>query len=370
MTSDSPTRHRAWRLFLPGATWRERFLAALGALLAVGLTGLLGGLAMSGLDPAWTAGLPQLVAPVGASAVLLFVVPSSPMAQPWPIVGGNVLSCLVGVAVARLVPETLLAAALALPLAILAMSLARCLHPPGGAAALIAVLGGPAVSAAGFGFALLAVGLETLVLVALGWAFHRLRGRAYPHRPPPPAPQGTADRPAALRAGFQPVDVDRALADMGEAFDIDRDDLDRLLRQVEQRALERAHGALAVADIMSRDLVGVGPETAPDAARELLLRHRVRSLPVLDGERRLLGVVGLRELTQPGSSVAALMAQAPVAGATQPALSLVPALSDGRSHAVMVVDAAGRLVGLVTQTDLLAALARLLATSPAPASGP
>lgn len=280
------------------------------------------------------------------------------MAQPWPLVGGNVLSCLVGTLVARLVPEVAVAAPLAVALAILAMSLARCLHPPGGAAALLPVVGAPLPDL----FALFPLGFESLLLALLGWGFHRLRGRAYPHVAAPPPAHGTADPPPALRGGFQPADVDAALTDMGEAFDIERADLDRLLRRVEQHALERRPGAPTVGEIMSRDLVTLGPEATPEAARALLLRHRIRSLPVAAPDGRLLGVVGLRELTQGGASLAAVMAPAPLAREGEPALALVPALTDGRSHAAMVVDEAGRLLGLVTQTDLLAALARLLAT--------
>ncbi|MFD1837338.1 HPP family protein [Paracidovorax cattleyae] len=84
--------------------------------------------------------LPWLVAPIGASAVLVFGVPASPLAQPWPVVGGNALSALVGVACAALVPDPALAGALAVALAIALMVRLRCLHPPGGAAALFVVM--------------------------------------------------------------------------------------------------------------------------------------------------------------------------------------------------------------------------------------
>ncbi len=91
--------------------------------------------------------VPLLVAPMGASAVLLFAVPASPLAQPWSIIGGNTISALIGVIVAHFVHEPALATGIAVALAIAAMSFTRCLHPPGGAAALTAVLGGPAVTA-------------------------------------------------------------------------------------------------------------------------------------------------------------------------------------------------------------------------------
>jgi len=197
-------RFRLDRFFHPilaGATLHERMVACLGAMLGIGLTGVICGVTLGSV-----ADLPILVAPMGASAVLLFAVPASPLAQPWPIIGGNVISALVGVAVVRFVPDLYLAMGLSVALAIAAMSFARCLHPPGGAAALTAVVGGPAVAEAGFLFPFVPVAINSVLLVVLGIWLHRLSRHAYPHRPVPvPAPKhGTADPPAELRVGFRP----------------------------------------------------------------------------------------------------------------------------------------------------------------------
>jgi CBS domain-containing membrane protein len=210
---------------LAGATFRDRLLACIGAVAGIALTSLV---TVAALGPA---AVPLLVAPIGASAVLVFAVPASPLAQPWPVVGGNILSALVGVAVARLVPVPHLAAGLAVGLAILAMSLARCLHPPGGAAALTAVIGGPAIAAAGWSFAIVPVGVNAALLAIAGILFHRVSGHAYPHRPAPPEPH--------------PEDLDAALAAEGETFDIARDDLAALIARVE--AARRARVAAAAA---------------------------------------------------------------------------------------------------------------------------
>lgn len=355
-TSARPPLHS----FLPrlaGASARERAIAAFGALVAVAATAAIGAAGV-GLDPS----LPVVMAPVGASAVLLFAVPASPLAQPWSIIGGNTVSALVGVAVASLVDDVALAAGLACCLAILAMSIARCLHPPGGAVAVSAVIGGPAVTAAGYGFVLTPVALDAAVLVAVGLVFHRLAGRAYPHRPSPPAPNpvGTSDPLPLRRAGFRPADVEAALAALGESFDIAPDDLERVLREVERQALLRTHADLTCADLMSRDVVAIAPDTDAATARLLLLRHGVRVLPVVSTDGRVAGIIGLRDLV--GAADAApvgdtLRAVAAVAAET-PALSLVEAMTDGHTHAVVVTGPEGRLLGLVTQTDLLAALAR------------
>ena len=335
------------------------------------------GIALCGLLSALIVGtgwhLPLLVAPMGASAVLLFAVPASPLAQPWSIIGGNTLSALVGVLVAMAVPNPVLAAGIAVALAILVMSLTRSLHPPGGAAALTAVFGGPTVAAWGLLFPLIPVALNSCILVALGILFHRLAKRKYPHQGAAPAANthGTADQPASIRVGFQNEDIDAALSSLNESFDIDRDDLGRVLREIELQTVIRVHSHLTCADIMSRDVITVKPDETRERARSLLFKHNVRLLPVTDDAGRLLGTVGLRELTGPGSNIAGAISPAKTVSSTAPAYSLLPTLTDGRTHAVIVTDDAGKVIGLISQTDLLSAMGRLAFTreqAPRPAS--
>ncbi|HQZ11654.1 MAG TPA: HPP family protein [Devosia sp.] len=356
-----------FRLFQPilaGATLRERIIGCIGALLAISLTGFISSLATGGSVP-----LPLIVAPMGASAVLLFAVPSSPLAQPWPVIGGNTIAALVGVAVTQLVHDPMLASGLAVGLAIAAMSLTRSLHPPGGAAALTAVIGGPAVAASGFMFAVVPVALNSVVLVLCAIAFHRLTKRNYPHVPARPAvnQHNTADRPADARVGFTDADVDAALAALDETFDIDRDDLARLLRRVEIQALSHSRGPLQCADIMSRDVIAVRLDDSTETALAALLSHNIRTLPVLDAGGRLAGTIGLRELAgQAPTTVRALVSPAVTAAPGDLATTLLPVLTDGRCHAVIITAPAGDVIGLLTQTDLLAGLSRPVASTRTP----
>lgn len=226
-------RRRAIRLFAPilaGATLPDRLLACLGALVGIVLTGLI--CSFGSTHP----GLPLIIAPIGASAVLLFAVPSSPLAQPWSIIGGNTVSALIGFAVAHLVPWPALAVGMAVAGAILAMSLLRCLHPPGGAVALIAVLGGSTATTASLAFPFAPVALNSLLLVVLGLVFHRFSGHSYPHRPVPAVGHVL---PSTRLPAFHPEDIDLALEDLGETFDVSREDLELLFQQVEFHAAER-----------------------------------------------------------------------------------------------------------------------------------
>jgi CBS domain-containing membrane protein len=177
------------------------------------------------------------VAPIGASAVLLFAVPASPMAQPWPIIGGNSLSALTGFAVGQALGHGALACGIGVGLAIGVMSVTRSLHPPGGAAALTGVIGGGLVDPAGWWFPVAPVALDAVLLVAVGLLFHRLSGHPYPHPAHPQPPAHEAPAPAPL--DVSDADLDAVLARVGETFDIDREDLRLLLAELELQVQSR-----------------------------------------------------------------------------------------------------------------------------------
>lgn len=349
---------RLFRPILAGATLRERLIACLGALIGIALTGLVSG---------WIVGdgphIPLIVAPMGATAVLLFAVPASPLAQPWPIIGGNTISALVGMTAAHFIADPVLAIGVGVSMAIAVMSFTRCLHPPGGAAALTALIGGPAVTTSGFLFPFVPVCLNSIILVGLGIAFHRISGRKYPHVPPsaPANVHGTTDVPAPARVGFNVRDVDAALLTFNETLDIDRSDLDRLLQEVESQALMRAHGDLTCGAVMSRDVVAIKLNETVARARDLLLKHNIRTLPVVDESGHLVGTLGLRELTlRSDGGIAQVMSEARTVTPEEPVIRLVAPLSDGHTHAVVVIAEDRSVLGIITQTDLLAVLTRLV----------
>lgn len=335
----------------------DRVQAALGAFV---------GLLVSGLLNHWwlgpSASLPALIGPMGASAVLLFALPASPLAQPWSVIGGNVISALIGIACARLIDAPLPAAALASALAIVGMSLCRCLHPPGGAVALTAVVGGPSVLAAGWSFALMPIGAGSVLLLLMAMLFHRVTGRTYPHRiaVAPPNRHGTADTPPLERIGYQEADIDAVLAQYHDLLDVSRDDLTTLFRQIEARAHRRLHGEIRCEQIMSRDVILSHEEEGVGQARDRLLAHHLSAMPVVGAGGEVLGLAGHAQLLAgAGRTVGEVMDRAPcIARTGTPIDELLPQLSNGRHHEAIVIDGVGRLTGIITQTDLLAALWR------------
>lgn len=110
---------------------------------------------------------------------------------------------------------------------------------------------------------------------------------------------------------------------------------------------------------MSRNIIRTTPEDDIATARAQLLDHQLRMLPVVDKADRVVGSVGLRELLRDGRTIADVMSPPWTAPRERPVIELIAPLTDGKTHAAVIVDAEQRLVGLVTQTDLLATLGRV-----------
>jgi CBS domain-containing membrane protein len=120
-----------------------------------------------------------LMASLGASALLVFALPGSPMAQPWAVIAGNTLSALVGITATNFISEPLLAMPIAAALSILGMFILRCLHPPAAAVALITVLG----HVLHYRYALFPVMIDSVLLVLAGAIYSNMTGKSYPNRP-------------------------------------------------------------------------------------------------------------------------------------------------------------------------------------------
>jgi CBS domain-containing membrane protein len=344
----------------------ERLRAASGACVGLFVTALITHV----LDPdlaAW------LIAPMGASSVLLFCVPASPLAQPWAVVGGNTVSALVGIACAALVPDAMVAAPLAACLAIVAMFALRCLHPPGGAVALTTVLGGHAVIDAGWMFALTPVALNSCLMVIAAILYNNLTGRRYPHAQHSANRNlhGTGDPAPNARLDITEGDLETALGRYGEVLDVSRDDLLAILEEARQLALERHFKERTCGELMSTRIVFVAPDDTLEDARELMLRHRLYSLPVLDEKRHVRGVLAQEDILRqmgwrahlrqllPGAELRveqAMQQRVVTLDAGAPLADLVPLLQNAGQRQVAITGSDGAMVGLVSQTDLLAAL--------------
>mgnify|MGYP002795101427 CR=1 FL=1 len=201
------------------ASHRERLLSGLG-----GMFGVIGILLVS-RHFVGMSGAGLIVASMGASSVLLFAVPHGPLSQPWAVFGGHLISALIGITCAAYITDTVLAAGLAVGLAISAMYYLRCIHPPGGATALVAVIGGSSVHNLGYRFMLEPVLLNVLVILAVAILFnYPFLWRRYPahlgrlsHR--------TRDLIPASPPSIDHADFVYALSQLDSYVDVSEEDL-------------------------------------------------------------------------------------------------------------------------------------------------
>jgi CBS domain-containing membrane protein len=157
--------------------FREMLFSVVGAFAAILLLGM-----EVKLGVETTALTLMMLASMGASTCLLFALPHSPLAQPWPMFGGHFVSAAVGVACAQMIASPPIATAVAVALSIAVMYHLRCLHPPSAGTAMIAVIGGPAIHALGWGFiGVVVFNAGTILLLALA-INNLIPGRRYPLR--------------------------------------------------------------------------------------------------------------------------------------------------------------------------------------------
>jgi len=336
------------------------------------------GLLVTALVSRWWSGAaagPWMVASLGASAVLLFGMPASPLAQPWPVLGGTLVSVLVGAACQWLVPDVAVSAPLAVGLSVLLMVPLRCMHPPGAGIAAYVVL--EQVD----GVALLAFPIlfNVVLLVLCAMLYNTVTGKRYPH------PQHSHKQLVGANARFTSGDLDAALSHYNQVLDISRADLEGLLHMAGKAAFQRTLGELRCSDIMSRPVFAVEPGVSLKEAWALMRQEQVKALPVVNAERQVQGIVSvsdfmrlanldvrdglgtrLRHLVswRSGSQgmVSEVMSQeVQVAQAASLVTALVPLFSEGgRHHHIPIVDAQQRLVGIITQTDLVRTLSQAI----------
>jgi len=286
---------------------------------------------------------------------------------------------VLGVLASRLFGDPVVAAAFAVATATCAMFALRCVHPPSGAVALTAVLGGPAVHALGFRFVLEPIALQSFVLLTAAIVYHTLTRHRYPHARRTNAQAQAAGDTAGT--GVTRADIEAIVRQQGELIDVAADDLQSLLHEAQLLAYARRFSDMTCAQIMSPKVVTVTADSTAAAAWRLLERHRVKALPVVDGERRVVGIVtrtdfvgrtsfGLRRLRTArlggwrrdeaaGRRVAELMTSTVrTVNVSVAVAKLIPLFAHYGHHHIPVTDDSQRLVGMITQSDLIGGLHR------------
>lgn len=365
-----------WALWLRNF-WPARARIDAQELLRMALGVALGLLVTALLSRFWleAAPGPWMVSSLGASAVLLFGMPASPLAQPWPVLAGTAVSALVGAACQWLVPDLAVATALAVGLSVLLMVPLRCMHPPGAGIAAYVVLD----HADGVALVAFPVLFNVALLVLCAVVYNTLTGKRYPH------PQHSYEAGAGGQARFAASDLDAALSHYNQMLDISRADLEGLLHMAGKAAFQRTLGELRCQDIMSRPVFAVEPGVSLKEAWALMRQEQVKALPVVDAGRQVLGIVSVSDFMRlaqldvrdglgqrlkhlvswrsnsQGTVADVMSTQVQVASADSLVTALVPLFSvGGHHHHIPIVDAQQQLVGIVTQTDLVRTLSRAI----------
>jgi len=180
-----------------------------------------------------------IVPSMGASAVLLFAVPHGKLSQPWALVGGHIISAIIGVTCAMYIGNIFIAAGFAVGLAIGGMHLFRCIHPPGGATAIAAVIGGPAILNLGYKFVITPILLNTLIILTVAIIFNSIfPWRRYPvslmrfSDTPNKSQQDKSESSHAIEKQF----IEQALSDMDVVVDLTSNDLQQIFTLAQSHA--------------------------------------------------------------------------------------------------------------------------------------
>ncbi len=329
---------------------------------------------------------PFLLASMGASSVLLFVVPSSPMSRPWSFVGGHLIAGLIGVTSAQLIPDIAAAAAVAAGGAILSMHLLRCMHPPGSATALLAVVGGDAVHSLGYQFLLSPVAINVAIMMGcalLYWHFSQRIQQGISHQALEAELERSEEQWLSSSPAFSDEDLKRAMVEMDTFLDISRKDLKEIYSRAQQHAHTRQLGSLCCGEIMSQSVISVEFGSELEEVWNLLKKNAIRGLPVIDRAQHVIGIVTVSDFVRHAEQlpqetlserlthlrhrttrlesdkpeVAGQIMTHPVFTASegQPLSEVVQQFTAKCIHHIPVVDLKQKLVGMLTREDVMAA---------------
>lgn len=332
-------------------------------------------------------GYPMLVASMGASSIILFFIPGSPLAQPWPFVGGQLVSATVGVFCAQNIVEIPIAAAAAVGGSVLMMLLLRCMHPPAAATSLTPVTAGYAITSLGYSFVFVPVAVNVAGMLLLTFYFNRLlMARDYPSLMPEQKKQAqrAVDRASGQQIGFSAGDLEQALEESDVFIDMTHAELSHLLTRAEINTFKRIKGPVLCAHVMHTEFETVEFDTEVEEAWKRLCANSMKAMPVIDRARRVTGIVtrndffNCMDLTvysdlqdkfrrfihrTPGlqatkpESIGQIMSHPAVTLPDSAHIAeLIPLMSVRGFRQIPIVNSERRLVGMVYQEDLIAGL--------------
>ena len=216
----------------------EKVISALGAMVGILVTILMTKWLAQHMSISAGSEL-LIIASFGATAVLVFAVPHGALSQPWQVIAGHLLSAAVGVTCQYLIGTTPLAAAIAVGIAVGVMYYTRCIHPPGGATALNAVMGGAGITQMGYNYLLFPVLVNVIAILLVAFVFNALfHWRRYPvHLSRLVTEPAKLDMPSE-DVSLTTEDFNAAIRELDSFVDLTEEGLSELLEKAKQNALQ------------------------------------------------------------------------------------------------------------------------------------
>ncbi len=329
--------------------------------------------------------IPYIIASMGASSVLVFAVPSSPMNHPWSLLGSHLFSAFIGITCLLYIPNVLVAAPLSVALSILAMHYLRCMHPPGGATAMLIILAGETFQTLGYQTLLTPVLLNTLILLLSALLIQNIMKSQ--RKPAPinlPNKWNPDAKAIALKPPFEAQDLQQAINELDTYIDIKKERLIELYTLANQHYQQRHLGELRCSDLMMTSPHLVEYATELSDVWHWLEKEQLTALPVVNRARHVVGVISIDDFIRHANKLPqeslearleALITHTPalssdkpeVAGQimTSPAITvsagkyvaeLLPLMDQHHIHHIPIVDDAQKLIGMVERGEILALL--------------
>jgi CBS domain-containing membrane protein len=330
---------------------------------------------------------PMIVASMGASAIILFFIPNSPLAQPWPFAGGQICSAVIGVTCALNIPEIATAASAAVGGSILVMLFLRCLHPPGAATSLAPVMAGESITSLGYDFIIQPVTMNVVIMLLLVIFINRWVLKLNYPSPLPSTdshPEHKQSTMPSHQIGISEQDLAQAIKDLDFFVDMTHDELSQILTQTELNTFKRIRKNIFCSDIMISKVISVEYGTDVEDAWKTMLEHKLKALPVTDKANFIIGILTwhdffkfinlstyesfpeklrsfIRRTTnlnaeKPESVGHIMTSSVTVVQETAHIVELIPLMSTKGFRQIPIINSEHRLVGMVYQSHLISAL--------------
>ncbi|MGI9895388.1 HPP family protein [Vibrio natriegens] len=311
---------------------------------------------------------PLLIASIGASITIIFVIPSSPMGKTWPLVGGHVTAALVGIGLSTVFDDVIVLITLTITCTILIMIILKCVHPPGVATALVPVLSH--TSQPDVYFILDPVLLNVLPLALSGIVYRRwnaIRSSKTTQKP------SINSKSAHEKSSLYFDELHKVLETRNEWLDIDEQTLDEIFKQTHLLALEHKSQKLTCKHVMTENILALTESDSVYKGLNTLQNNKFSAIPIINSDQEIVGIfslvdfllyvekrkinsfVGLYLLAKKKTSktIGQYMKRNPITmHEEQHVARLIPYLTSGFHH-IPIVNSKSQLVGMVTQSDLI-----------------